>query len=145
MSLSDRLKARRDEILTAHIKAEKTRGSGWHPADNGSLERERKEELPLSERLIVLQDDTVVYVSGPDVPRVVNGLLDWLPGAEQRVTDKPGTNRVLEQAVKVARRLVERITGPTSHDTYIEFGTQDWNHINFALDELNLQVVSAGL
>lgn len=142
------LLARRNGIITTLVAAEKTRDSGWHPADGGSLAREKKGELPLSERIIVLQDDDQMFLVGPDLATVGQACSEWLPSAEKQAS-VPGARRDLVTAVKVVKRFLER---PRSEME--TFSTQEWNGINQALQESRLdkdgapqgiQVVSAGV
>jgi hypothetical protein len=53
---------RHQEVREQTRKAERTRGSGWHPADEGAEKREKAGEAPLSERPIILQFDDEVFV-----------------------------------------------------------------------------------
>lgn len=155
MSLAEKLKSRRAEVLAELGAAEKSRASGWHPASAGAEDRERKGELNLSERVIAFQDDTQIYVCGDDVARVNEAIAEWLPRAEKTAAANPGSNRTLEGAIKVCQRVAERSSGrKLDADSFLEFGTQEWNNVNMALAGARLgvdgqpqgiQVVLAGL
>lgn len=139
------LKARREAILAECRAAEKDRSSGWHPANHGAEDRELKGELALSERIVALQDDTEIYVCGPDVKRVVDACANWLPEAEAKSAAAPGAHRAVEHAIKCVGRLLDKAGGSDLTNALLGFGTQEWNGLLLALNESNLQVVSAGV
>lgn len=118
----------RDQTIAKHKRAEKTRGSGWHPADHGAEQRERDMELDLSDRPIAFQMDDRVVLIGECAARVRAKLAAFVGRVEAEskrdfVSFGP---KFQSQVFKCAQRALGM--GPI-----LEMPTQDWNYCLHAL------------
>jgi hypothetical protein len=133
----DDLLVRRQEIIDYHKSLEKKRGSGWHPADPGALERENDKELDLSARPVVFKDDDRMIVVGPCVERMKAAFSVFIAKAEKEQKDFIGHGYGYQAAVvkncKRALEMGDKLVMPT----------QDWNYCNGALACEGIQCVGA--
>lgn len=133
---------RRLEVIEAHKKLEKTRGSGWHPADPGALEREQKNEPTLSERPVAFQVDDRIHVVGPCVDVIKSALQRFLLREEDEAQslDMIGNGpRYMATTIKCCRRVLEQ------QGDELVLPTVDWNYCGSALAVEGIQVVLVGV
>lgn len=132
---------RRDEILERHRSLEKTRNSGWHPADLGALEREQRGEAFLSDRLIAFQQDDQVVVVGPCAVRVREALTQAQPEIDAASKSDPVVD-LFGYGEKWQRNVLKSIARVLSStgDTLTVI-TSDWNYLLDALRKEGVQVM----
>ena len=142
------LKKRRDEVAAANQLLEKTRGSGWHPADLGAEAREKANEMELSKRPITLVDRDQVLMVEPDLTVIREGVsrfLTRLDAARARAIEKDWDEPDLvgyglpfqKTIVKECRTfLKQEVNGHGG----VGVSTGSWNCINQILNMVGIQV-----
>lgn len=129
-----------EETLAAHRALERQRGSGWHPADPGALQREERGELFLSERPVAVQDNDRVHVVGEQVARVRAALEAFLA----RLAADPETD-LIGSGEKYQRSVAAMCRRALAQGGHIELPTQEWNYANEALRAQGVQAALASL
>lgn len=130
------LLARREAILQEHRRLQRQRGSGWHPADPGALEREQRGELDLAERPLAFQEDDLIRVVGPCAARIRGLFADFLARAQaEPARDLIGHGERWQAAVV---KFLKRALALPGEDLVMP--TQDWNYCNSGLAALGVQV-----
>jgi hypothetical protein len=144
MSDSIALLDRRKAIVDSNTTAEKTRNSGWHPADAGAEARERNKELSLSERPVILQDNDRIHVVGPCCGKVTDALKAFIAtlksetdAARAAGDDDPD---FLNCGLKYQSQAVKFANLAISQGDHINLTTQEWNYVNTILGVQNVQV-----
>lgn len=107
-------------------------GSGWHKNDANDKIRTEAGEMPVSERIVALQDDGRICIVGPDVAVVLAGLAEYV----KQVDPFTIVDQIDKQAFLMARRVVEEEKGDA-----IRLHTQDWNCCNWALRKIGIQAI----
>lgn len=126
---------RRQEIITRHTILQKTRGSGWHPADYGALERETKGELELGDRPVAIRHDDNIVFCGECANRIRVAIKFLLAATE----DLTGNGLPYQQRVcKVLSKLLTQTETITLPD-------REWNNIAVALEVSKVQCVMTGI
>lgn len=144
------LAVQRQEILDFYRKAEKTRGSGWHPADPGSEARERAGIPNLSEHIVVLQDDDTMYLLRDDIEAVEKGItsfLDRLEAMRQKAKengwDEPDLTgyglRYQNTAVRYCKQLLETCQKKPEQTS---MPTTAWNAVHPILNSAGVYAIS---
>ena len=130
------LAEKRQAILDDHKRQEKVRGSGWHPADDGALQREQRGESFLSDRPVAFQDDDRVRVVGSCAERIKAAFASFVGKIEANpslVLISFG-EKFQDTAVKCCKRALEQ---PGD----LCLSSQEWNYCAAALMVEGVQVV----
>lgn len=139
------LLARRNEIAAQNAAAEQQAGSGWTARD--LILQGREKEPKLTDRPIVLVDNGMAYLVGPDVAPVQAALQAFIDRlgrarlkAEERGWDDPD---LIGHGVRYQAEAVKHAKKALAQNGQITLAAQEWNWVNSILGLVGVLVCSA--